>query len=291
MVALGAILLVGGVMGLIHKPSFIAHYLGPQKICIPLAVGGGALILVAVAALGFGQRGKRGFKRASLFRKTAHILRVPQAQWKSWRAVGKTISGAAPEYCMPGSLGRVGPLGRPVVAEFGQYIVKDCEAKYLYVDENELPECTQDSVFVDMVVKGFTDHIVTLKINGSSGTVDYYDSTGLSINDRAGAIVRHRNKPLPEFIEELVTHFFKGAQPAQPAQSITISENSTRDQSDHHSCGVWVSMKKREWVKQEPMERDEVAARRAMMQALGQYQSTGATKVGVADDADVIVLD
>ncbi len=250
LVALGAIALAAGLMGLLGKPSLFANYLGSQKVFIPLIAGGGALFILGVTALAFRQRGNRAFEPASLWRRINLAIRLPIHAGRSAWVRNEVVEGIpvdspwAKRTCLSG-----GPVDAFAKALFTsnenvQYVNMTKTPQGMWHIKEELPasECKR-IVYVDFVIAGWRDHIVTIKIDNELHTIEYYDPKGLTINDRSGAIVRGTGGRLtvPQFVYQVVQKY------TDQSAVYTLSENTQMDQVDSHSCGVMVSLRKCAW--------------------------------------------
>jgi|GEM_PF-6105475 len=281
LVALGAIVLAAGVMGLLRKPSLFANYLGSKKVFIPLMAGGGFLFLIGVTALGFRQRGDRAFQSASLWRRINLAIRLPVHAGRSCVVRNKRVEGIdekslwAKRICLSG-----GPVGDLADALFGsdervQYVnmTQTPQGTRNYI--NKLPQSEHKSiVYVDFVIEGWRDHIVTMRIDNESHTIEYYDPKGLTINDRSSAIVKATDgKTVPQFVNEVVQKY------TNQAPIYTLRENTRMDQLDSHSCGVMVSLRKCAWKNGTPEEfrradsREEASYRKALFDLIPRYRS------------------
>jgi hypothetical protein len=81
-------------------------------------------------------------------------------------------------------------------------------------------------------------HIVCLYVDRDGRTIDYYDSTGLSIQDNAQVSLVDEGGTLLEKINSLVERYFPGAGVEDP---VTVNENVDVHQYDWHNCGVFVA--------------------------------------------------
>ncbi|MCH9610081.1 MAG: hypothetical protein S4CHLAM81_11460 [Chlamydiales bacterium] len=252
LVTLGILAVAAGILGRIQPKGFsqiVAKHLAAPKVHYSLMAAGGATILLGLADIGFGRRGSKHFKRASLFRRVNLAVRLPIHALRS-RLVRNQVIGSnkdVPKISWYRRARMSGGETSQYVAELkrgGDHIpaeITDFDHIYPAMNTN-YPECGRNLIFVDLVLKGVIDHIVTLKIDRDAGEIHYYDSKGLTLNDRAGAVVRDWKKPLPQVVEEL-------AQEYKRDKSFTIIENTRCEQFDCHSCGVMVSMKKCLWAR------------------------------------------
>lgn len=91
----------------------------------------------------------------------------------------------------------------------------------------------KDKVFVPLIIKGrFLNHIVTLYIDKTNHSMEYFDSKGLTILDRKGSSVKNiAESSLEELVAKIATHF----------KIQKVSENIKKVQWDSHNCGVYVA--------------------------------------------------
>ena len=94
-------------------------------------------------------------------------------------------------------------------------------------------EETEDKLIaIPVVLKGrFRNHIVAVFVNRINNQIEFYDSKGLTSQDRKGeSLLATEKLDLPKLLEEL----------RQKYGATTIVENTHKHQYDVHNCGVFV---------------------------------------------------
>jgi len=107
-------------------------------------------------------------------------------------------------------------------------IFRMCRIQYPKVEGNKL-------IGIPVVLDGgffglAPDHIVTFVFDPKSQTLEYYDSKGLTIEERGDAKTI-QGKTLKEIADEMKAKY----------SADTLMQNSARHQRDIHNCGIYVS--------------------------------------------------
>lgn len=102
----------------------------------------------------------------------------------------------------------------------------------------ELPdfESKKTLLAIPIVVKGrFRDHVVIVVVDREQYSIEFYDSKGLTVNDRASdRLACYPEHTLKSLIEKIWEKY-------AIEKEWGVKENTTRHQSDGYNCGVYVS--------------------------------------------------
>ncbi len=102
---------------------------------------------------------------------------------------------------------------------------------------------------VPVVIQGLEDHIVTFVVDFAKNRIEFYDSKGLTIQDRGDAKLLAKNSN-----GEIVTLRMVAEEMKTKYGINTVVQNIEKHQYDCHNCGVYVSNYLTERVNETKME-------------------------------------
>ncbi len=111
-----------------------------------------------------------------------------------------------------------------------------CEMNLGRIDRlPELPDLDKELLAIPIVVKGaFRNHVLIVMIDKKNRLIEFYDSKGLTIQDRASdTLVNFPKRSIKELMTKICDDYFTA--------DWSLLENQTRHQSDGYNCGVYVS--------------------------------------------------
>ncbi len=123
-------------------------------------------------------------------------------------------------------------LGTSAVSAYGRYLERQ-NPQLQFVEskvggDRDLPNLQEQKtqIAIPVVLKGcLRDHIVSIFVDTVSNRIEYYDSKGLTIQDRNDPMLNH---VLLEVLEKYGN------------KETSVIENREKHQYDSHNCGVYV---------------------------------------------------
>lgn len=102
-------------------------------------------------------------------------------------------------------------------------------------DLPSLPDLDKDLLALPVVVKGrFRDHVMIVVVDRENKHIEFYDSKGLTVNDRASErLTCYPSQTLKGLINKIWQKYAE--------EDWSFVENSSRHQSDGYNCGVYIS--------------------------------------------------
>jgi hypothetical protein len=113
--------------------------------------------------------------------------------------------------------------------EFKVYLEYVAPTSATSLDAIRMEEDTK--IAIPFVLTGFDDHIVTALYDNKTKTLEFFNSSGLTVNDTPDRLVLMQGLGLRAFMDQLKDRF-------HPERVI---ENTTKAQYDTYNCGLYVS--------------------------------------------------